>query len=134
MYSTYKYIEETDSYVLAKLENGPTNTATRSASYSTGTTLQLALAYKNTFGDHNVDAKIIHEENYSEWDNFNASRILTLNAEDLFAGEASGQTGSGGTPGDRAQSAYIGRVNYDYTGKYILSLIGRYEEIHAGCG
>jgi hypothetical protein len=100
---------------------------TRSASYSTGTTLQLALAYQNTFGDHNVDGKIIHEEIYSEWDNFNASRILKLNAEDLFAGETNGQTGSGGTPGDRSQSAYIGRVNYDYAGKYLLTLIGRYE-------
>ncbi|WP_165004184.1 SusC/RagA family TonB-linked outer membrane protein [Seramator thermalis] len=127
MYETYKYIEETDSYVLAKLENGPNNTVTRSASYSTGTTLQLALAYQNTFGDHNVDGKIIHEEIYSEWDNFNASRILKLNAEDLFAGETNGQTGSGGTPGDRSQSAYIGRMNYDYAGKYMLSLIGRYE-------
>lgn len=127
MYSTYKYVEESDSYVLAKLENGPTNTATRFASYSTGTTLQLALAYKNNFGDHNVDGKVIYEENYSEWDNFSASRILKLNAEDLFAGETSGQTGSGGTPGDRSQSAYIGRVNYDYAGKYMLSLIGRYE-------
>ena len=127
MYNTYKYIEETDSYVLAKLENGPNTTVTRSASYSIGTSMQLALAYVHSFGDHNIDGKIIYEENFSEWDNFNASRILRLNAEDLFAGETNGQTGSGGTPGDRAQSAYIGRVNYDFAGKYMLSLIGRYE-------
>ena len=127
MYNTYSYNNTTDTYNVAKLENGPNSTITRRADYTTGTNMQLAASYNNSFGQHSVNGQFVFEEVYSKWDNFTASRILKLNTEYLFAGEADGQTGSGDSPGDRSQRAFIGQINYDYSGKYLLTLIGRYE-------
>ncbi|OJV87525.1 MAG: hypothetical protein BGO34_10700 [Bacteroidia bacterium 44-10] len=126
-YETFKYDEATDSYSLARLENGPRSTIRRQYNRSTGSNMQLGLSYNNRFGDHSIDATFVHEQNYSEWDDFSASRILLYDSPYLSTGETDGQTGSGGTPGERTQIAYIGKINYDYQGKYMIGLVGRYE-------
>ena len=127
MYNTYAYNSATQVYTVAKLENGPNSTTSRSANYSRGTDMQVGLSYNNRFGLNSIDVTGVYQETYSYWDDFSASRILKLNSEYLFAGESDGQTGSGGRPGDRSQRAFIGKINYDYDSKYIIGLIARYE-------
>ena len=127
MYNTYSYDKTTDTYTVAKLENGPNSTISRGSNYSRGTDMQVGLSYNRRFEDHSLDATGVYQETYSYWDDFTATRILKLNSEYLFAGEADGQTASGGRPGDRSQRAFIGKVNYDFASKYMIGLIARYE-------
>ena len=111
---------------VASTQNGPT-TVYRRADVSVNTNMQLGLNYQNRFNLHSVGGTFVYEETYGEWDNFTAQRYLLLNSRYLSAGEAEGQTGSGGTPGDRSQRAFIGRANYDFAGKYMAEFLFRYE-------
>ena len=131
VYNTWKYIPETDTYEVGRVENGDDDklsTISRNSSFSYGTTQQLGLSYNARFGDHSVDATGVYEQTYSAGDGgLNAARQLLYESPYLSMGESATQRGGGGTPSDRAQRAYVGKINYDYLGKYIVSLIGRYE-------
>lgn len=52
-----------------------------------GTVMQLSLNYANKFGDHNVGAMVLFEEQYNNWDNFYAQRVMQLDGEYLIYGE-----------------------------------------------
>jgi len=130
-YETYRYFPDTKSYVVQKIENNDDkklrNNIRRRFDYGKDTNMQLQMIYNNRFGVHSVGATVVYEEMYSEWENFSAQRYLTLNTQYLFAGDSEGQTGSGGTPGDRSQRSWIGKFNYDYSGKYLIDFVFRYD-------
>ena len=126
MYETYKYEADSNEYILARAENGPT-TISRRTDIRTKTDMQLGLSYKNTFEDHSIDATFVYEEEYEEWENYTASRLLNYDSPYLSLGEPVGQSGSGDRPGDRSHVAYIGKINYDYLSKYMIGLVARYE-------
>jgi TonB-linked SusC/RagA family outer membrane protein len=125
-YNTYKYEPATDTYVIAKVEHSPTS-AIRSANFNRDTDMQLRLNYNNRFGNHSVDGTFVYEEIYHIDDWFNATRNISLGSEYLSGGDLIGMSNGAGGPTDRSQRAYIGRINYDYAGKYMVGLIGRYE-------
>lgn len=133
-YSLYTYDSESDAYLQAK-GNSPSN-LTRSFHSYQSTAMQLSLSYNNTFADkHHVSAMAIYEENTSEKDNFYAKRELSMDAVDqLFAGNSANQEGSmvnTGYSDDNAKhldakgiwkianKGWIGRVNYDFSSKYM---------------
>lgn len=92
-----------------------------------GTVMQLSLNYANKFGDHNVSGMVLFEEQYNHWDNFYAQRVMLLDGEDLIYGEDKNQVGSMGNAGDKTRQAVVGRVNYDYKGRYMIDLSFRYD-------
>ena len=92
----------------------------RSTDPNMGTVLQLSVNYAHKFGKHNVSAMALYEETYNKWDNFYAQRNMLLDNEYLFAGEEEDQKGSSGGLGDMSRRAWIGHLNYDYAGKYLL--------------
>ncbi|HBN01561.1 MAG TPA: TonB-dependent receptor, partial [Rikenellaceae bacterium] len=93
-----------------------------------GTVMQLSLNYSHKFLDtHNVSAMVLYEEQYNKWDNFYAKREMFLDSEYLFAGEDENQVGSMDGLGDISRRAWIGRLSYDYKGKYIIDFAARYD-------
>ena len=137
-YETYRYYEYDpvteeyiDEYKLAKIENTNDeklrNTIRRRFDYGKDTNMQLQMIYNNRFGQHSVDATIVYEEMFSEWEDFNAARYLTLSTKYLSGGDSEGQTSNGGGPGDRSQRSWIGKFNYDFAGKYLLDFIFRFD-------
>ena len=123
-FSIYKY-DPVDKYYQEIKRGSPA--ISRSVDFSYDTDLQLQLEYANRFGDHSVSGTVVFEEQYNEWEGFNARRELKINVPYLFAGEADNQEGKGGTPGDRLNQAFIGQFGYDYAGKYIVDFRFRYD-------
>jgi TonB-linked SusC/RagA family outer membrane protein len=127
-YDLYTYKADEDKYLVSNV-NGPSN-LTRS--YGTGyqTLSQLSLSYANTFAKkHNVGAMALLEENHSKNDNFYASRNVLLPIDYLFGGETDGQIGNT-SPGGVAEvtmRSYVGRVTYDFMGKYLAEATVRYD-------
>lgn len=112
-----------NSYV----RNSP-GTVQRSTNPNFGTVMQLSLNYSHKFLDaHNVSAMVLYEEQYNKWDNFYAKREMFLDSEYLFAGEDENQVGSMDGLGDISRCAWIGRLSYDYNGKYIIDFAARYD-------
>lgn len=86
------------------------------------------ITYANKFGDHNISATALVEGTGTRRDNLSGSR----NYADIFTNDILSQAtpGTATNSGDRSftrQAAYIGRVNYDYKGKYLIELVGRYD-------
>ncbi|MDR2148737.1 MAG: TonB-dependent receptor [Tannerella sp.] len=127
MWQTYQYNAQTDTYAVAKLLNGPNSSITRGTNMDSSHDMQLGLNYNNRFGKHSIDGTFVFEEIYSQWEWFNATRWLLLNTEYLSGGDSDDMRNSAGGPTDRSQRAFIGRINYDFAGKYMIGLIGRYE-------
>lgn len=94
----------------------------RSTDPNYGTVMQLSINYANKFGDHSVNAMALYEEQYNSWDNFYAQRVMLLDGEYLIYGEDEEQVGSMSGAGDKSRRAFVGRVNYDYKGKYMVDL------------
>lgn len=92
--------------------------------------LQLSLNYKHRFGGvHNVDALILFEDAYGYNDNFYAYREMALNSSDLFAGNSKNQVGNMDKNGynDNTSQGVVGKLNYNYKGKYIVDFGFRYD-------
>jgi len=84
--------------------------------------MQLSLNYNRAFkGGHNVTALALYEESEQKGDNFNGQRQLSLPVDQLGAGNALNQTATvdGGWPYDFVTKSFVGRVNYDFKGKYL---------------
>jgi TonB-linked SusC/RagA family outer membrane protein len=79
------------------------------------------LEYQKQIGDHNFSLMVSHESQESKWQNLNGRRsgFLTNNVFDLDAGAAPGTNGGGS--GQWGQESYLGRINYNYDNRYILT-------------
>jgi TonB-linked SusC/RagA family outer membrane protein len=102
----------------AFLKNSPSS-INRTSQIDPKTLMQLSLNYKRIFGQHNVSALLLFEEEYSNWDSFSAYRELKVASDYLFAGEEQNQIASGGGVGDRLSQGIVGKFNYDYKGRYM---------------
>jgi TonB-linked SusC/RagA family outer membrane protein len=123
-----------------------TNIATASqdrAYYATGrllvNTFNTYATYQNRFGDHNL--KVIAGVNAEDDENigFYSQRLGLLDPSQPELGLTYGTPTIGvanlNTPdswsqnghGKQAFAGYFGRINYDYKGKYLLELNGRYD-------
>ena len=118
------YRKNEDGSLTSYVRNNP-GKVLRSTDPNKGTVMQLSLNYNHKFGDHSVQGLFLFEETYNEWDNFYAQRETYLDNEYLFAGEDKNQVGSMSGVGDKSRRAWIGRVNYDYKGRYMAEFAFR---------
>ena len=100
-------------------EEAPARTSGEATYPSYGTVLQLSLNYAHRFGDHNVSAMALYEEQYNDYDSFYAKRNMLLDGEYLIYGETSGQETGAPSIWDKSRRAFVGRVGYDFRGKYM---------------
>ena len=82
---------------------------------------QLA-EYNKQFGKHNVGLMVSHEAQESQYKNISATRtgFLTNDVFDLEAGNPLSATNGGGTY-PWSMESYLGRVNYNYDNRYIIT-------------
>lgn len=118
------YRKNEDGSLTSYVRNNP-GKVLRSTDPNKGTVMQLSLNYNHKFGDHSVQGLFLFEETYNEWDNFYAQRETYLDNEYLFVGEDKNQVGSMSGVGDKSRRAWIGRVNYDYKGRYMAEFAFR---------
>jgi TonB-linked SusC/RagA family outer membrane protein len=88
----------------------------------------LQANYEKKIGDHSLTLMAAMEASERRDDNVLGQRLY----DDLFTfdildmASSTGQTTSGGREFQR-NAAYLGRVNYDYQGKYLLEAVARYD-------
>ncbi|MDN5286396.1 MAG: TonB-dependent receptor plug [Mucilaginibacter sp.] len=120
-YTLYNYDTEKQVY-LPTVINSPSNT-TRQFLERTKTLSQLSLNYNKSIDGHNINALILYEESNQNADNFSGYRELSLPVNYLFAGNSTNQTVGQNTDfnnlGQIVTKGIVGKVNYDYKGKYL---------------
>ncbi|MEP7111413.1 MAG: TonB-dependent receptor [Ferruginibacter sp.] len=102
--------------------NSRNTTATLSNNVSMGTywNWNQLLEYNRQIEKHNLGVMVSHESQESKWQNIGAGRsgYLTNNVFDLAAGGGGINTGGSG---QWAMESYLGRLNYNYDNRYILT-------------
>jgi TonB-linked SusC/RagA family outer membrane protein len=80
------------------------------------------LTYSNMFGKHNITATFVHSVQDMQGDNIGAStsNLQYDNLRVLSQGDPTSKTASQYKSKDRFES-YLGRVMYDYSGKYLMT-------------
>lgn len=119
-FNEYNYDAATDLYNATKKQS-PTN-LTRYYGVSTMWVWNATLSYKKTFAQkHNVDALILFEESKTSADNFSAFREFEIPIPQLYAGNPLNQEGTSNANNitEYVTHAIVGRLNYDFAGKYI---------------
>lgn len=119
-YNLYSYNGTDDKYVVSTV-NGPSN-LNRYYANSFSTLGQLSLSYINSFAKaHNVSALLLYEQSHFKNDNFFANRNMLFETDYLFGGETDQQQGNTAFTAlqEVATRALVGRVTYDYKGRYL---------------
>jgi len=125
VYNLYSFRADDSSYKASPVSATAKALPSLNRSYYSGinTLSQLSLSYANSFaGAHNVSGLFVYEESHSKADNIYAQRDMPIPVPYLFGG-VSGTNEQGGTysngVGEFATRSFVGRVNYDYKGKYL---------------
>lgn len=86
----------------------------------------LKINYDRTFGDHKISAFGLAEQIQSGGNSVMAYRrdLISPEIQQLFAGGLDFQE-TNGTQSQEARIAYVGKVNYEYAGKYLTEFILR---------
>ena len=123
----YTYDEENDAYDPIKQRDGTAN-ITNANSNSDAITLQGFINYDRTFNDaHNIGATAVIEKN--SWEQRRSDvkkyyRKFYTKDQLRFADPLNPEVD--GIEDETADFSYIGRLNYDYKGKYLVEVAGRY--------
>jgi TonB-linked SusC/RagA family outer membrane protein len=125
-YNEYRYIASNGTYQ-TYLRNSKTN-LNRSFSSSYTSLWQAQLNYDRLFAEtHHVNALLLYEESYNQGYDFNASRYFDIPIPYLFAGNTTDQVGNGSGLSENASKGLVGRLNYEYGGKYLFEFAFRYD-------
>ena len=95
---------------------------------SSATRLQGSLNYSRTFLDrHNLKALLLYEEMEDRATDFSATRInYVVPIDQIFAGPDLNKNNGGGAS-DNGRQSVVGRLNYDFSGKYLFEYSFRYD-------
>lgn len=121
-YRLYQYEEAADFYKPTTMQSPGTF---RRENFAKAISLyQLSLNYSRTFNkDHTVSALALFEGQKRTGDNFYAQRELSLDVDQLFAGNSKNQQGSMNSGEndlyEKTNMGIVGRVAYDYRSKYL---------------
>lgn len=119
--NVYDYDAATDTYINSGTRNAPTKLS-QFFTEATSTTAQASLEYNKTIkSDHNIKALLLVEERKQSGIAFNGSRQFSLDAVDqLYAGNTLNQAVTSSNIDPNVNQGIVGRLNYDYKGKYLL--------------
>jgi len=86
----------------------------------------VSLEYDKVFGDHHLRGVLVSETRTYKFTSLTGTRkdVLSFEAPYLRYASEEGKDNTEGT-GENARTSFIGRVNYDYQGKYLLEFAMR---------
>lgn len=123
-YKLYDYDEDTDTYPVIFENNNPWRE--RRQGYNEEVTSNIQLSYNKTFDNHMISAilgaEAIKRDTPTTW----LHSIPTSNALHLIDYETMDTYNDDGD-NTQARLGYMSRINYDYAGKYLIELSGRYD-------
>ncbi|HWK56081.1 MAG TPA: SusC/RagA family TonB-linked outer membrane protein [Parapedobacter sp.] len=123
-YKLYEYDEATDTYPVIFENNNPWRE--RAMDHVEEMTSNVQLNYNKAFGGHTIAVvgglETILRKTPTTW----LHSIPTANALELIDYETMDTYDDEGD-NPQARLGYIGKINYDYEGKYLVELLGRYD-------
>jgi TonB-linked SusC/RagA family outer membrane protein len=129
-YNLYTYDDAAKTYN-PTLNNSPAFVQRQYYDYPKNTD-QLSLNYVHSFGNHHISALILYEGNEQSGDNFAAYRQVAIPVDQIVAGNAANQnaTQDGGNTAlyQYATNSLVGRLTYDFKGKYLAEFSFRNDE------
>ncbi len=126
-FNLYDYDMENDKYIPTRFSYPPRISAYNNYDYTFS--FQGHIRYKNTFAEkHNLGAFFVYEvrERKRTYSGINKEYDFFTNDQIDYAVNNDKQTTYGNEIHERFIS-YIGRINYDYLGKYLVELSARYD-------
>jgi TonB-linked SusC/RagA family outer membrane protein len=91
----------------------------------------VQIGFDRQFDKHNVSAMALYEDTRRAGDNFYGNRQVLLPMDQIFAGITTSMQMNQSTDAsslyDYAYNAYLGRLKYDYAGKYLVEFTLRSE-------
>lgn len=112
---------------LTEIKSAVTPAVRRTASPGQSELMQFSLNYANKFGDHSVGGTLVWEERAGRDEGFWAQRNMLLDSPYMMNGESEGVQAVGNNPGEWARQALVGRVTYDWMGRYMGEVAFRYD-------
>jgi TonB-linked SusC/RagA family outer membrane protein len=119
-YNLYNYNASNDTYTPVPQQTPAT--VRKDYTEFPNSLLQASLNYNHSFGgQHNVTALLLYERYTRSGDNLSAQREVALAVDQLLAGSTTNQLGSAGSGNlfKYINASYLGRLAYDFRGKYI---------------
>ncbi len=92
--------------------------------------LDLYLNYDKEFGRHHISATVVYEQSEGNYNYFSGQKqnLLTPAIDQLYiASSDPSLTSFSGNANETGRLSYVGRLNYDYAGKYIIETAFRYD-------
>lgn len=149
-YNGKNYIKHVRGYQMQKASTtnpfipGPINFATltshnlsnsyeniqENAAFGTSYQLNGFLNYDRVFGKNTVSGLLVYEQQGYSGKNFNgqANELLSSDLDQIIsASRANDKRWFDGTESENARASWIGRLHYEYAGKYIAEFSGRYD-------
>lgn len=125
-HNVYTYISETDTY-LPEAQNDP-SWISNAVTDNNRLVLQAQLSYDHTFAKaHHVGATLVYEQK-KEWLRYSwLKRQYEFYTNDQINQAAKNNQETDGYEDEKAFMSYIGRLNYDYLGKYLIEYAFRYD-------
>lgn len=124
-YDFYSYDYKSDTYTL--MGTGGKRSLTKTATFDQDYTIQLSLNYEGIFDEkHKVKGLLLYEALKNSGDYLTAYREAYISSavEELFAGGDENKNNYG-NQWQGGRLAYVGRLNYDYEGKYLAEFTFR---------
>jgi TonB-linked SusC/RagA family outer membrane protein len=124
-YNLYNYNASTDTYTAVPQQTPAT--IRREYIELPSSLLQASVNYNKQFGGHNLSALLLYERSNRSADNIFAQRELALPVDQLLSGNSTNQQGnmSSGNLYKFINASYVGRLAYDYEGKYFAEFTFR---------
>jgi len=122
------YSQDRVTGVISAHESRPKIELDESRNKTIQKTLRFSLNYDKAWGDHNISALALYEQTEGEYDYISAYRdgFISPSIDQIFAGGLDNLK-NGGSASINARKGYVGRVNYNYAGKYLLQANARYD-------
>lgn len=126
LYTTYTWDEATQSSTPAGTRGS--NTLRLSDWKESSTRIQASLSYNTSLLDkHNISGLLLYEEFENVGTNFWANRTgYVVPIDQIFAGPDLNKNNNG-SAFDNGRQSLVGRLNYDFTGKYLIEYSFRYD-------
>jgi TonB-linked SusC/RagA family outer membrane protein len=89
---------------------------------------RLQAQYNGTIAqNHHIGVTLAAEARLNKNSDLSGSRRYSFFTHDLLGQGDSSTASNGGSRGENATAGYVGRVNYDYKGKYLFEVMARYD-------
>lgn len=119
-YDYYVHNELNDTYTKSSGGSGTKNLDNR-RTYNTQSTLQLSLNYSKKIGDHTISALGLFEQSETYDDFISAFRDDYPSALlHVISAGGTNRWSNDGSASETARRGYVGRIDYDYKGKYLF--------------